>query len=202
MKRTSFGPVLLAGLATAALETVAASRTWLHARVDGLGRTRSIDIAGSDGAPLALALALVALAAWGVILVSRLRARRIAAVIGLLATLGVVAVVVALWSDSERVALRVVADQGVGDLTSVGRSAWYWVTGLAALGQAALLATALRVAPSWPTMSSRYDAPAKGAETAGQAGPTEGSRTAEQLPDLELWKALDEGQDPTATGSP
>lgn len=197
-ERSSFGRIVLAGLATAALTAVAASQTWLHARVEGIGRGRGVDVSGSDGAPLALALALVALAAWGVILVSQLRARRVAAVIALVATLGVLVVVAALWPDVRDVAERVAANRGVDDVTSVSRRPWYWITGLAALGQAAVLVVALRAAPTWPTMSSRYDAP--GAATEGTS--TVAADDAGPRPDLELWKAFDEGHDPTAGPNP
>lgn len=192
--RSSFGPVLLAGLASAALTAVAASQTWLHARVEGVGRGRGVDVAGSDAAPLALALALVALAAWGVILVSQVRARRVAAAIGLVAALGAFVVAAALWPDVRDVATRVAANQGVGDVGTVSRQPWYWITAFAALCQAAVLVVAFRAAPTWPTMSSRYDAPGTSADDPGVEP--------ESMPDLELWKAFDEGQDPTAGPTP
>lgn len=192
--RSSFGGVVLAGLATAGLTAVAASQTWLRARVSGMGPGSDVDVAGSDAAPLALALALVALAGWGVILVSQVRARRFAAGIGLLATTGVLIVVVLFWPDSNEVAARVVADRTVDEVVSVARRPWYWVTAVGALAQAAVLLKALRDAPTWPSMSSRYDAPAAGAPRSGPAAVGDSAPVA----DLELWKALDEGQDPTA----
>ena len=123
-KRSTFGATVLGGLATAGLMAVAASQTWLHARVEGLGQRRGVDISGSDGAPLALALALVALAGWGVILVSQARARRIAAVIGVLATLGVLIVLVTVWPDAHEVATRVVGERSGDAVLGVGRQPW------------------------------------------------------------------------------
>lgn len=195
--RSSFGRTVLAGLATAGLMAVAASQTWLHARVDGLSVRRGVDIAGSDGAPLALALALVALAGWGVILVSQTRARRIAAVIGMFATLGALIVVVTLWPGADEVATRVVGERGGDSVLGVSHRPWYWITGVAGLAQLAVLLAAFRDAPSWPTMSSRYDAPTASRESAGGNTAAEADADAEPLPDLELWKALDEGRDPT-----
>lgn len=192
--RSSFGVVVLLGLATAGLTAAAASQTWLRARVAGMGPGSDVDVAGSDAAPLALALALVALAGWGVILVSQVRARRLAAGIGLVAAAGVVVVVVLFWPDANEVAARVVADRSVDEVVSVARRPWYWVTAVAALSQVAVLLKALRDAPTWPSMSSRYDAPAAGAPSAA----VDSSAEAGPVADLELWKALDEGQDPTA----
>lgn len=194
--RSSFGPVVLVGVASAALTTVAASQSWFEARMDGMAR--SIAISGSDGAPLALALALVALAGWGVILVSGTRARRVAAVVGLLAVLGTLAVVVTSWSGAEDTARNVLESKTIANVLSVSHRPWYWVTAVAAVVQLAALVAAVRLAPSWPTMSSRYDAPGAGAGTDRPDPAVEGERR----PDLELWKALDEGHDPTAGTNP
>ena len=63
-------------------------------------------------------------------------------------------------------------------------TAWYWVAGVGAAVCLFTLAVAVRKAPSWPAMGSRYDAPA-----ARAAGPAT---------DQDLWRAMDEGHDPTA----
>lgn len=189
--------ILAAGLGSAALMAVASSSTWLRARVEGLGPVQDQDIAGSEAAPLALALALVALASWGVILVSRTRARRLCAVAASLATIGVLVVVAALWSGAEDVVVRVVSDQGENVL-GFDRRPWYWVTALAAAAQLLTLVAAYRSAPGWPTMSSRYDAPGARAE----ASSDDAGRAASTTPDLDLWKALDQGEDPTAGPNP
>ena len=49
---------------------------------------------------------------------------------------------------------------------------------------------AVRLAPAWPEMGSRYDAP-------GRREPTTGAEQPE--PERDLWHALDEGRDPTDT---
>jgi uncharacterized membrane protein (TIGR02234 family) len=193
---------MLAGLATAGLMAIAASQTWLHATGDAAAVAQKADISGSDAAPLGLALALVALASWGVLLVSRTRARRIAAVIGLLATLGVLAVVITLWPDAESVARRVLTDQGASGVPTVSHRPWYWVTGLAALLQALVLVVAIRSAPTWPSMSSRYDAPGERLDQPVSQDAVDAGQPGEELADLELWKALDEGHDPTGRPSP
>jgi uncharacterized membrane protein (TIGR02234 family) len=190
--RATFGPVVLAGIGTAGLTAVAASRSWLNASGDAAGLRVSTSITGSDAAPLALALALVALAAWGVVLVSRLRSRRIAIVLGFLAALGVLAVVIAMGPGAHDVAARDLVNRGAPSVGTLSRTSWYWLTGLGALAQAAALAAAFRLASGWPEMSARYDAP---------AGPAEEVERPEDLGDLALWKALDEGRDPTGPGA-
>lgn len=194
VKRSSFGPVLLMGLASAGLMAVAASQTWLQAEVEGVTLRSTVDVAGSDAAPVALASALVALAGWGVILVTGARARRLAAGVCLIATFGTLVVVSTLWSGTEDVVTRVLANQGISEVLEVGHRPWYWVTAAAGLAQVVAALLALLSAPSWPTMSSRYDAPTNGPRRSGTSGATD----AGEVPDLELWKALDEGHDPTA----
>ena len=67
---------------------VAASRDWATGSGSAAGVDVTASVKGSSSAPLAVALALVALAAWGVVLVLRGRARRVVAVVGALATAG------------------------------------------------------------------------------------------------------------------
>jgi uncharacterized membrane protein (TIGR02234 family) len=64
-------------------------------------------------------------------------------------------------------------------------SAWKYVTAFAFVLAALFGGVTARFGATWPTMSSRYDAPA--ARPAVTAPET----------DAEMWKALDEGRDPT-----
>jgi hypothetical protein len=50
---------------------------------------------------------------------------------------------------------------------------------------------AVRLVPTWPEMGRRYDAPA-------DTAPAPSEQPAEEQENLELWKAMDEGRDPTA----
>jgi uncharacterized membrane protein (TIGR02234 family) len=188
--RSNFGPVLLGGLASAALLTVSASQTWLYAKADATGLPVTAKVSGSDAAPLALALGLVALASWGVILVSRTTVRRVAAIIGIAAVIGVLIVVVGL--HAHHIAAERLNTQGAQTVQSLTRRPWYYLTGVAALAELVMLAAAVRFAPTWPTMSSRYDAPGDPLEPAVEKVPAD-----EDLAGLALWKALDEGHDPT-----
>lgn len=187
MRDRSFGPAVLAGLGGAALAAVAAGRDWATARGDAAGVAVSAAVAGSDTAPLALALALVALAAWGALLVLRGRARRAVAVLGSLAAAGVLVAVVGRF-DAARADAReaVVAAGATGDTFASSLTGWYWTAGVGALLTLAALLVAVVRAPGWPAMGSRYDAP-----TARREQPT--GEPGEQ----DLWRALDEGHDPT-----
>jgi ribose/xylose/arabinose/galactoside ABC-type transport system permease subunit len=178
--RHRFGPVVLTGLATAALTSVAGAQSWFTATVDHKVLPGVPDVDTRIDMPLALALGLVVLASWGALLVSRGRIRQFVAALGLVFAVGVVACAVTapfVLPDDLRAQLP-----GGGDGTAVSPTAWYVVATVASLLSTACLAAAVRLAPRWPTMSSRYDAP-----------------TAEPVAkdDTDLWKALDEGRDPT-----
>ena len=70
---------------------------------------------------------------------------------------------------------------------------WFWLA-LAASVPALLAAlAAIRQAPAWPEMGSRYDAPS--AHDTASAHSTD--TPAEERTSLDLWKSMDEGEDPT-----
>ena len=67
---------------------------------------------------------------------------------------------------------------------------------LAALGAVLALGAgvfALRQVRGWPEMGTRYDAPTGAAEDAVAPG-----RPVEEQSSIDIWKSLDEGEDPTA----
>ncbi|WP_244927616.1 Trp biosynthesis-associated membrane protein [Nocardioides sp. W7] len=197
--RRSFGPVVLLGLAGAALAAVAGSKPWVDWDAE---RTVSGDtpLAGyslSDTAgevPLAGALALVVLACWGVVLVTRGLVRRVVTVLGLLASLGLLATTLLGYgpaADGIRDAFA-----GYDEGPDVGRTVWFWAALVGALVCVATSALAVRLVSRWPEMGRRYDAPAAAAVAdRPEAAPEEQSS-------LELWKALDEGRDPTERPGP
>ncbi len=188
--RTWFGPALLLGLGGSALAAVGAGQGWASATTRSPAlRTAVAD--GADVAPAALPLALVALAAWGTVLVLRRAGRRVVASLGLLAALGAAAAVLRGIPAAEGDAAALL--RGSEDVVTT-TTAWPWVALAGCVLAAAGFVVALLRARSWPEMSARYDAPAGAAGTAGAAG---AART-EELSDAELWRALDEGHDPTA----
>ncbi len=184
-------PVVGAGVVAGALAAVASARPWFT----GAGLTASQALpedAGVGEMPLAAALSLVVLAGWGVVLVTRRRVRRAAAGLTLLASLGLVVTVVVGWSTVPHQVSAAVVDTVGSDAVSVSSTAWFWVAAVAAPVLVAASVAALAWSPVWPEMGSRYDAPGSGPEEpAGDVPPEERSN-------LDLWKSLDEGRDPTA----
>lgn len=176
-----FGSVVVAGLAAAALSSVASGKAWFTASVDYKLAPGVPDPDKAADMPLALALSLVVLAGWGALLVSRGWVRRIVAAVALIAAVGVVGcVALAPFTLPDQVRDRLAGGSAGVDVSPTG---WFVVAALAAVLSVAVLVVAFRRVPSWPTMSSRYDAP--------------GAAAAEIRTDTDLWKALDEGRDPT-----
>jgi uncharacterized membrane protein (TIGR02234 family) len=194
-RRSSFGPVVLAGLATAALVALACSRPWVA--IEGAGARGSTDAAVLPGSsvpatvgttyPLASAVSLVLLAAWGVLLVTRGRVRRAFAVLAALAAIGLVATVVTGGLILPGSAGEDLAASLGRPGSSVGLTGWFWTSAVAAVLGVVPAVAAVRLTPAWPEMGSRYDAPADAAA----------ARAAAPANEQELWKALDEGRDPT-----
>lgn len=210
--RRTFGRTTLLGLAAAALAAVATARPAVEVSgVDGtdgaLVRPPAADL------PLPQALALVVLAAWGAMLVLRGRVRRAVLALGLLAALGsAVALGAGLPGLTERVREPyVAAGAGSPDVSVTG---WYAAAWVATLLSVALLAAAVAWVPGWPEMGTRYDAPP--AAPAGSTGPTgppvpvgedgvvdgAGDGVVDGDAQRALWRALDEGRDPTAEQAP
>lgn len=184
--RRTFGPVVLVGLTTGLLTAIGGNKPWALARgglVDGLpGDTAT--------APLVAALGFVVLASWGVLLVTRGRVRRAIALLTLLAAIGCAVVAVDSWLTVAGSLRDTLAEGGVPVDVAVDRRAWAVVSVLASLLGVLAAAAALRWAPTWPAMGTRYDAPG----AAGAAGAVD--ETVDPT-SLDLWRALDQGQDPT-----
>ena len=204
--RRTFGPVVLLGLAAAALASVAGSKPWVSGRSgafdtsaqDNQAMVSTLSVNGASESPLAAALALVLLACWGVLLVTRGRFRRAVAVLGLVAALGlVVTTAEAFWSLPDKLADALLEMSGT-DTVTTGLTGWYAAAVVAAVLSVAATLAAVRLVPGWPEMGSRYDAPS------GASG-RPGGQAANAVPDasapaenIDIWKALDEGRDPTA----
>jgi uncharacterized membrane protein (TIGR02234 family) len=180
------GPTALVGLAGAGLAAVSSAQVWGRAEVTAPA-VRVVEVSGADVAPVALPLALVALAAWGAVLVLRRRGRRVVAVVGLAAAIAAVVAVALRLGDVAATALAsVTAGAARSDVTTES-TLWPYAAGLGALLTALAFVAAYRAAPTWPEMSGRYDSPAS---STGRV-PAEESTG-------DLWRALDEGRDPTA----
>jgi uncharacterized membrane protein (TIGR02234 family) len=190
-RRRTFGPVVLLGLASAGLVAVAGDRAAAHVTStnDDSATATAISLARYDAhQPLVTALGLVVLACWGVVLVTRGRVRRGIALLGAVASLGAVAAgVVGIVTEPGRLEDAIVAFGGGVDTFP---TAWAFVAVLGGVVSVVACVLAVRLAPSWPEMGSRYDAP-------GAAAPVPEVAPEEQT-SLDLWKAMDEGRDPTA----
>lgn len=182
-RRRTFGPVVLLGLAAAGLTAIAGNNPVADADARG-----GFAITYDAHLPLATALGLVVLACWGVVLVTRGRMRRAVASLGTLASAGTLAAVVAGWLQVPDQLREELAAVGSTD-AAVSHTAWWWLALLGAVISVALTASAVLLAPAWPEMGTRYDTPT--------GGPVP-EAPAEEQSSLDLWKAIDEGRDPTA----
>jgi hypothetical protein len=183
--RTGFAPTVALGLVAATLSSVASAKPWFRAAIDHKLVAGVSDPDKTADMPLALALSLVVLAGWVAALVTRGRVRRAVTGLALASALGVVAcAVTAPFTLPDQIRANL---PGGSDDVSVSPTGWFVAAAIAAALSVAVLALAWRWSPRWPTMSSRYDAPAARAATPS---------------DTDLWKALDEGRDPTQAEGP
>lgn len=201
--RRSFGLTVLTGLVATGSAALAGNQAW--ATSPSAGETLTGAVAGlgqainQASAPLVTSLALVVLAAWGVVLVTRGRFRRAIAVLVLLAALGLLAATVGAWTQAPQVVTDALVERGVPE-PDVSRTWWAHLAVVAAVVSLAAAANAVRRVPAWPEMGRRYDAPARDRARRGAAGrdAQEAERPdPQQRGNLDLWQAIDDGEDPT-----
>ena len=183
--RRWFGPAVVLGLAGTGAAALAGSQPW--AALDDTAGSPLVDRAGGH-VPLAAALALVGLACWGVVLVTRGLLRRVVAWLEAAVAIGLVATTVVGRVSSLDSARHATVDLG-GTPAASRTTAWWYVALVAAVLALAAAALGVRHVRSWPEMGSRYDAPA----AAREKDPSE-------MDDADLWRALDQGHDPTDPG--
>ena len=188
--RRLYAPVVLGTLAAGGLAFFALGRTWARSKVvaDGL-TTDKVSATGSDAHPLASALALVIIASALAILAASKRIRRAVGVLTFVVALAGIWIIV-LGGDALDDTLTAAVEKspaftGGNHPDVVVETSWRFVAVIAFAAAAILGAATTRWAPQWPTMSSRYDAP-----------PVRPSAQQTQ-DDHDMWKALDEGRDPT-----
>ncbi|MGD9961246.1 Trp biosynthesis-associated membrane protein [Nocardioides sp.] len=180
-KRSTFGPVLLLGLGAGALTALAANRATVG--VDS-GPASDASVVPIDATlPLTTALSLVVLAAWGVLLVTRGRFRRAMAWLVVITAVGAAVSVVGAFSSAQDTVRRQLENSGITD-ASVHTTIWFWAAASGAALSVAAGCLAVRLVARWPEMGSRYDAPGA-------------VREVEPESNLDLWKAIEEGRDPT-----
>jgi uncharacterized membrane protein (TIGR02234 family) len=181
VSRRSFWPTVLIGAVGAGAAAIAGHKPWVHA-----GSTTLSNATGGviGERPDVTALALVALASWGVLLVTRGWVRRGLAVLAALAALGAVIFSVQGLATTPEVDPAWYS-AAAGTSPDVTHGLWGWIALAGAVIATLAACYALVATPQWPEMGRRYDAPV----TAAAAAP--------ETP-LDWWKAMDEGRDPTA----
>lgn len=187
--RRTYGPVVLLGLSSAGLAAFAGTRPWVS--VSGAEPDPGVapmTLGEVSSSPLATALAFVILACWGVLLVTRGRFRHAIAWLALVVAVGHVATVaVAPFTLPDHLVDQVRKRTGsTPDDTSL--TVWFAFAVVAALLVVGSVLLAVRWVRSWPEMGSRYDAPAS----------TPQHDDAPPETNIDIWKAIDEGRDPTA----
>ncbi|MFE6362724.1 TIGR02234 family membrane protein [Streptomyces sp. NPDC057806] len=189
--RLSLAGALLAGALGAAVVLLSTRQRWSEGTATVAGGDFPLTASGSDVTGVPASLAIVGLAA----LVAVFAVRRLgrAFVAGLLALSGAGTIAASLIGAGDSSALDEQAAQATGDTAAtvavLSHTAWPYV---AAVGGALLLLAgllALRYAPLWPAMSSRY-------ERSGAPRPRKAPTVDPDRPE-DLWKALDRGEDPT-----
>jgi uncharacterized membrane protein (TIGR02234 family) len=186
--RRAYVVALLTGVVGGGLVAVAAAKPWATATVGGQGLpAQPVSVDGADAVPLVAALGLVLLAGAVSLAATRNQGRRLA---GLLL---VVAAVVVAWQTltagpaiTDALREQTVGSAGSAALPDANGTAWRWLTLVGAgLSLAAGLA-AVSKGPDWPAMGSRYDAPTSAR-----------SNNPDVREDVDVWRAIDEGEDPT-----
>lgn len=188
--RRLYGPTLLAGLLGALGVTVGVSRSWATATssVHGLP-TMHASVAGSDLAPLAGALGVVMLAAFGAVIATRGWLRRGLGIAIVVASCVVVVTALHPGGATDALTSGLSARGWDGEAYQTSTTVWRWLVLAGATLSAAAGVVIARFGGVWAVMGARYDAP-----VARSRMP---DKPAEELSETEVWQALDVGRDPT-----
>lgn len=195
--RRAYGATLVVGLLSAVATTTAVSRPWYEASatVKNLPRLEAA-ASGTDLVPVAGALGVVLVASFGAVVATRGWLRR---GLGLLIVLGAAVVLVstARLSTTDEVLRAGLSARGwSGGAYDTSATPWRLLVLVGSAGCLAAGAAVARFGAQWPTMGQRYDAPAPAADS---LAPSEGSAVEadRSLTQEQLWRALDQGRDPT-----
>jgi uncharacterized membrane protein (TIGR02234 family) len=188
-----YGPTLVIGLAGAVAVMVGVAKPWVTAtaRQTGLPEIEA-SVSGADLAPLAGALGVVVLAAFGAVIATRGWVRR--ALGGLIVVASIVVLVSAIHPPGATGALEdALSAKGWsgGDYDS-GTAWWRWLAMAGSVATTFAGAAISRYGARWATMGAAYDAPG----TAQDAVPAK-QRDAAPTTERDVWREIDEGRDPT-----
>lgn len=205
----AYALTLLLGLGSAAAVAVGTTRPWAYAASSAQPGfpTQQATASGADLAPLAAALGVVLLAAFGAVIATRGLVRRGLGVLVVVASAAVAAETVLPGDPRPVLAAGLRAKGWYRGSIDAQVEGWRWLVLVGAVGCLVAGLLVVGYGGRWATMGRRYDAPTAspalasspdGARAAVQA--TEGStseETATTLTDAELWQAIDDGHDPT-----
>ena len=188
--RRLYGPSVLAGIVVGGFAFFAAGRVWGTTEVSASGLpSDTVTVTGTEALPVVGALALVIVAGSIAVLAASARFRRIVGVV--LTITGLVGAVLAfLYGDPVLDALDTAVKEspaftGSNSPDVFGMTGWPIAAASAFILATILGIVVMKYGRQWPTMGRKYDAPA--ART-----PVEDPKS-----EADLWKALDEGRDPT-----
>lgn len=187
--RRWYAPTVLGLLAMGGLAFLSSSRQWVSATVasDGLP-SDSVEITGSQALPLVGALALVVVTAALAVLATGGRVRRAVGAITVLAAVTGLWVVVTGGGSIDSAFADAVEQSPAftgGEVPPSSQSVlWPVVAGVAFAIATVLGLLTVAVGHRWSAMSRRYEAPS-------------GAAPARPRTEADIWKALDEGRDPT-----
>lgn len=193
--RRLYAPVVLLTLAAGGAAFFMAGRTWTGVDIaanglpaDFVAVNGSVTVSGSAAEPLVPALALVVVASALAVLAASARVRIGVGVLLLVTAVAAIVIVLTGGSALDDAVRRAVEDSPAftGGSVPDGRddTAWPFAT-IGAFAVAAVCGLlVLRLGPSWPTMGRRFEAPGARAERPVET-------------EADMWKALDEGHDPT-----
>jgi uncharacterized membrane protein (TIGR02234 family) len=191
--RLRYGPTLVLGLAGALAMTVGVAKPWVTATARQTGLPQiEVAVSGADLAPLAGALGVVVLAAFGAVIATRGWVRRALGMLIVLASL--VVLVSALHPPGATGELEdaLGAKGWTGGDYDSGIAAWRW---LALAGSVASILAGLaisRYGGRWATMGAAYDAPGGSQDAVPGRQPDPAAST-----EADVWREIDEGRDPT-----
>ncbi len=194
--RRGYATVLTLGLVGSLMTVLGTARPWASAAAGTRGLPAiHVSVTGTDLEPACGALGLALLAAFGAVLATRGWVRRgLGAAIVLGSIVVLILAATAPADPTHALAAELSAKGWTGGGFGSGTEPWRWivVAGAAAAGVAG--AGVARFGGSWVSMGARYDAPAAATRA------TQPDQAADVLTEAEVWKAIDQGRDPTQTG--
>lgn len=191
--RHLYGPIVIGLLAVGAIALFAVTRVWATATVRTPGvPTDQVEASGADAAPVLVALSIVVIAAALAVVASGGWVRQI---------VGLVVATVAAWAAVQALSVDVAgapmaralldSPANLGAAHPVANvSVWPVVAGLAFAVAAVLGVLVVVFGRQWPRMAKRYDRQSAGSSEAA-------SELVADADDADLWRALDDGRDPT-----